>query len=148
MPIKPMDSRTGEVLEGRFAWIPAKRVNGFGEDWIAMSQNAMKTILGMKTAGEISGRDLDVLLMLTTVLDFENDVVIQQTDIAESLSMRRPHVSRSLSNLVQREILLEGRRVGRNKAYKLNPWIGWKGSARNHRRHLQLVHSMPPGFTP
>lgn len=143
MTIKPFNTETGEVIEGRIAWIPSKKINGFSEGWIAMSQHAMQEILKMKTAGEIAGRDLDVLLMLTTVLDFENEVVVNQADIADQLKMQRSHVSRSISALVSQNILIEGRKVGRSKTYKLNPWVGWKGSAKNHRKHLRLVHSKP-----
>lgn len=141
MTIKPFDTDTGEIVEGRLAWIPAKKKNGFGEGWIAMSQRAMQEILKMKTAGGLSGRDLDVLLMLTTILDFENEVLVNQADLAEQLQMRRPHISRSLSILVERDLLIEGAKVGRSKSYRLNPWVGWKGSAKNHRHHLRLVHS-------
>lgn len=147
MTLKPFNTETGEVVEGRLAWIPQKKVNGFAEGWIAMSQNAMQEILKMKTAGDISGRDLDVLLSLTTILDFENAVVVQQSDLADKLQMARPHVSRSIKSLVEKRLLIEGKKVGRSKTYTLNPWVGWKGSAKNHRKelknhHLRLVHSI------
>lgn len=139
--IKTINTETGEVLDGRFAFIPAKKVNGFKEGWVAMSQNAMQTILAMKCAGEIDGRDLDVLLYLTTVLDFENHVLVAQKEIAENLVMRIPHVSRSLKNLVIKGLIIEGEKLGRRKSYRLNPRVGWKGSAKNHVKHLKLVHS-------
>lgn len=139
--IKPINTETGEILEGRFGFIPAKNVNGFKDGWVAMSQNAMQVILQMKCAGEIDGRDLDILLYLTTILDFENSILVSQKSIAEALQMRIPHVSRSMKNLVERGLILEGPKNGRSKSYSLNPQVGWKGTAKNHVKHLKLIHS-------
>ena len=104
--IKPINTETGEILEGRFGFIPTKKVNGFKDGWVAMSQNAMQVILQMKCAGEISGRDLDVLLYLTTILDFENSILVSHQNIADNLNMNRPNASRSMRNLTEKGCLL------------------------------------------
>lgn len=139
--IKPINTETGEILEGRFGFIPTKKVNGFKDGWVAMSQNAMQVILQMKCTGEIDGRDLDVLLYLTTVLDFENSILVSQKSISEALNMKIPNVSRSMKNLTEKNLIIEGPKNGRSKSYSLNPTVGWKGTAKNHVRHLKLVHS-------
>ena len=139
--IKPINTETGEILEGRFGFIPTKKVNGFKDGWVAMSQNAMQVILQMKCAGEISGRDLDVLLYLTTILDFENSILVSHQTIADNLNMNRPNASRSMKNLTEKGLIIEGPKNGRSKSYSLNPTVGWKGTAKNHVKHLKLVHS-------
>lgn len=145
MAIRPVDTETGEVLEGRFGFIPTKKKNGFVDGWVAMSQNAMQMILQMKCSGEIDGRDLDVLLLLTTILDYENLLLVNQTDMGRKLGMKQPNVARSLKILLKKNLLIEGPKTGRSKTYRLNPNVGWKGTAKNHVKHLKLVHSAPAG---
>jgi predicted transcriptional regulator len=131
-----VDQTTGEILnDGDYVAmiVPVKRHNGFSKGWVAMSQEAI-----LKASAELNSlQDHKVFLTLLGMLDFENLIQVAQADIAEKLNMRKPHVSRSIKNLKELGILLEGPKIGRSKTYRLNPTYGWKGSAKNHNQALK-----------
>ncbi|WP_147238663.1 winged helix-turn-helix domain-containing protein, partial [Acinetobacter baumannii] len=58
-------------------------------------------------------------------------------DIAESLGMKKPNVSKAVKNLIEFGIILEGPKIGRSKTYRLNPQFGWKGTVSNHKKALK-----------
>ena len=130
--IGQVDLRTGEVLDGFVAYVAPRRINGFGERWLAMAQSAAlifaKSDLGL---GE-----LRVLFMLLAKLDFENLLVLNQSEIARELGMQRQNVQRAIKRLMEMGALLEGPKAGQSRSYQLNPSFGWKGSARNHVQAL------------
>lgn len=131
--IDQIDTSTGEIVGGVLALIQPKRKNGFGEGWFAMSQTALKAI---REAG-LQGRDYEVMFALLEILDFENLIQVNQAEIAQALNMKPSHMSRSVKNLVETGVLLEGPRIGRSKTYRLNPNLGWKGSAKGHNEALR-----------
>jgi DNA-binding IclR family transcriptional regulator len=79
-----------------------------------------------------------VLLYLLGKLDFENHLVVNQSELAKKLGMRQPHISRSLKRLVALEVLIDGPKAGSLRTYRLNPSFGWKGSAKNHQNMVKL----------
>jgi len=64
--------------------------------------------------------------------------LINQSELAKSMGMRQPHVSRAIKRLLEMEILLEGPKAGPLRTYRLNPNFGWKGSAKNHQNVVKL----------
>jgi hypothetical protein len=76
--------------------------------------------------------DLKVFLLLIKRLDFENLLVVNQVELAEKLGTHRQHIQRSLKKLIEIEVLLEGPKQERNRTYRLNPDIGWKGTSEKH----------------
>ena len=52
--------------------------------------------------------------------------------------MHRQHVQRSIKQLIQLGIILEGVKIGISRSYRLNPSFGWKGSAKGHRGSATL----------
>src|SRR5690606_14850735 len=65
-------------------------------------------------------------------LDFENLLSVSQSDIAKELGMHRQHVQRSVKTLIKHGVVIEGPRVGQARTYRLNPHVGWRGSAKGH----------------
>jgi len=127
-----VDSKTGEI-ESEYMLVAMKRHNGFQGGWLAMSQNALK-----KMSNEIDRlEDFRVLMVLLSILDFDNYIMTRQSEIAESLGMDKSQVSRAIKRLVDKEILVKGPRIGRSWTYRLNPRYGWKGSAKGHHKALQ-----------
>lgn len=127
------DQTTGEVIEHSVALIVTpKRKMGFREGWVAMSQSAMEVFKDIRSADQQR-----VLWALLSVLDFENHIQVSQARIAEDLEMQRSHVSRSIKALRERGVLIQGPKVGRSLTYRLNPQMGWKGSAKQHNQALQ-----------
>lgn len=123
------DKRTGEVLEDTVLALQyRKRVNGFGNGWVAMNQNALKQFI---KAG-LQGRDYEVLFSLLQVLDFDNYIQLCQSNIAKELDMKKENISRSIRKLIEIGALIEGPKISRSRTYRLDPEFGWKGSARSH----------------
>ncbi len=126
-----LDLDTGEVLEhlNLYAVTP-KRRNGFGKRWFAMSMDAGKMLAGMRK--ELGSDGYAVLHYLTSVLDYENEVFISKTEIANDMGLLRPNLARAFKKLLNHKIIIEGRKVGNMRAYHLNPEIAWRGDGRNH----------------
>lgn len=127
-----VDRETGEVMGGFVAYVAPKRVNGFGQEWIAMSQRAMMLL----AKSDLSAGDIKVFFSMVSILDFENLLVVNQADMGRELGIHRHHVNRSIKRLIDMEVLLEGPRIGVSRSYRLNPQFGWKGSAKNHHKAL------------
>lgn len=127
-----VDRETGEVMGGFVAYVAPKRVNGFGQEWIAMSQSAMMQL----AKSDLSAGDMKVFFSMVSILDFENLLVVNQADMGRELGIHRHHVNRSIKRLIDMEVLLEGPRIGVSRSYRLNPQFGWKGSAKNHHKAL------------
>lgn len=128
-----VDPRTGEV-KGDFtvACFMNKHKNGFGRGWVAMSQDALKDIVANRK--QIGGEGLAVLLALTVDAKFNNEfAVVNQSEMADQLGMKRSNVSRSIKRLVELGIILEKKpERGVSKMYCLNPEFAWKGKAKDH----------------
>ena len=135
MPTKrfeQVDTTTGEVTGSFVAVIQPKKNNGFSTGWFAMSQEA---ISNLRKHG-LTGRDYEVLMTLLSQLDYENLIQINQTALAKELGMRQPHVARTIKKLVVIGALHEGPKIGVSKTYRLDPNLGWKGTAKNHHKAL------------
>jgi len=124
-----IDPETGEEVDGFVAYLVPKRRNGFGQRWMAMAQNATK-ILAL--SDDLGKEDYKVFLYLTSVIDFENLLVINQSQIAREMGRQYQNINRSIKRFVKLGVLIEGPRIGVSRSYRFNPEFGWKGTARNH----------------
>lgn len=124
----------GEVFEGAaLALIFPKRRNGFGEGWVAMAQPALMAL----ATGDFGKEAYQVFFGVIAMLDFENWIQLNQSELSEKLKMKRQNFNRALLKLENEKILLRGPRVGRSTTFRLNPNYGWKGSAKKHNEALQ-----------
>ena len=133
--VSSVDMDTGEILDYSLVAVQHKIPNGFAGGWIAMAQGAME----MLAVSDLRGDDLRVLLLLMARLDFENLISLEQTAVAEKLSMHKQSVNRSIKRLVEIGCLLEGPKIGRSRTYRLNPNYGWKGSGKEHQKALRTA---------
>ncbi len=124
-----IDAHTGEYQEGFVAYISPKRKNGFQKGWLAMSQTNAFFSLAKADLGDQARR---VLFMLLAKVEFENYIVVSQSEMAKELGMPLPNFSRAVSRLTDEGVILRGPKVGRMGSLKLNPEYGWKGTAKNH----------------
>jgi DNA-binding transcriptional ArsR family regulator len=118
-------------MEGVLVVIPRKKPIEFHNGWIAMAQPSMQFFAQIKSL-----EAQRVVWALLARLDFENYVLVSQSVIADELGMKRPAVSRAIKYLLDEQVLITGPKVGRSITYRLNPSIGWKGSAVNHSKAL------------
>lgn len=126
-----IDESTGEVMEGFVAVVRPKQKSSY-ERHFTMNQSTLISL-----ANDLTHEQLRVLLALFAHLDYENYILVSQVEICENIRMLKPHVSRAIKNLVLKEIILEGPKIGRSKTYRLNPNYGWKGTVKNHNKALK-----------
>ena len=140
-----VDKKTGEYCESYVAVIQPKRRNGFDRGWAAMGFTAFDYMVGHRK--QLGEEGFAVFLKLVSKMDVENFIQINQTQVAKSMGMKQPNVARAIKSLMKIGVILEGPKVGRCRTYRLNPHVGWKGSASNHKEalkkseHLKLVYS-------
>jgi predicted transcriptional regulator len=131
-----VDTETGEILENGFmAYVVPKRKNGF-DRWCSMSQDAMVWIC-RESAGNLAKMKLNttdyrVLICLLAHLDYENHILVPQSEMAEKIGIARSHFSNSVKKLISFGIIERGPKIGRMVSLKVNPEYAWKGSAKNH----------------
>ena len=124
----------GEIYEGAtLAVIFQKRHNGFGEGWVAMAQPALMAL----ATGDFGEQAYRVFFGVIAMLDFENWIQLNQSELSEKLKMSRQNFQRALRKLENEKILIRGPRVGRSTTFRLNPNYGWKGSAKKHNEVLK-----------
>ena len=153
--VASVDQDTGEILDGVIVYCGVKH-NPYSKGWIMNSQDALELLA---TDNDLRGEAYKVLLLLMARLDFENWIQITQTEIAEKLKIKLPNVSRAISLLENKQIILRGPKLGRSYAFRLNPDFGWKGKVKNlndyrreeedrqrrefKERHLRVVDTSP-----
>ena len=99
-----------------------------GKDWVAMYQQALKTLAKWNLPNE----QYRVMLSLLGEVDFDNYLTVNQTKIADELGMRQSNVARAIKGLNGRNIIVEGPPAGKFKTYRLNPYIAHKGKNRSN----------------
>ena len=125
--IASVDQETGEVLDGVVVYCGVKQ-NPYSKGWVMNSQEALELLA---TDKDLKGETYRVLLLLLSRLDFENWIQVTQTEISEKLEMKKPNVSKAISILEGKGIILRGPKIGRTYAFRLNPYYGWKGKVKN-----------------
>lgn len=125
-----IDLDTGEIFDEIIAYVTKRRQakNGFGERWFAMAQSAAMLF----ATSNLGLGEFRVMLALFAKLDFDNMLLLNQSEIAKLLKMKRQNVQRAIKRLIEMDALIEGPKVGINCSYQLNPYFGWKGSAKGH----------------
>jgi hypothetical protein len=126
--IGSIDLKTGELLDGVNVWIGRKIVSPYGSQWMQVNQEALAEIAADKDLGAEAWR---VFAYLNARLDFENLIIVQQTEIADILGMKPQAVSRAMRMLIGKQIILRGPKIGSVGSYRLNPHYGWKGKVQN-----------------
>lgn len=134
-----VDLDTGELLEeGFIAYVAPKRQNAFGS-WIAMAQEMFMTVANIG----LNNTDLRVYMALLSQLDFENLLVLNQSELASKLGLQRQNFNKSVQRLIKEGIILQGPKIGVSRSFRLNPTYGWKGTASNHKKavksHLEVI---------
>lgn len=125
--IASVDQDTGEVLEGVIVYCGVKQ-NPYGKGWIMTSQDALELLAA---DDDLTKEAFRVLMFLMARLDFENWIQVTQQEISEKISIKKSNVSRAITLLENKGIILRGPKVGRSYAFRLNPYYGWKGKVRN-----------------
>lgn len=134
--VASVDQKTGEILDGVIVYCAVKR-NPYSKGWVMNSQEALELLALDK---DLTKESLRILMFLMARLDFENWIQITQNEIANTLDINKGNVSKAVSLLEAKDILLRGPKVGRSYAFRLNPNYGWKGKVKNLDDYRQKEH--------
>ena len=134
--IASIDQNTGEILEGVVVYCGVKQ-NPYSTGWIMNSQEALELLASDR---DLTKESLRVLMFLMARLDFENWIQVTQKEISEKLNIKKPNISKAVSLLEEKGIILRGPKVGRSYAFRLNPYFGWKGKVKNLNDYRNKEH--------
>ncbi len=125
--IVSINQHTGEILEGVLAYFGIK-YNPYTKGWIMASQEALEILASDEDLSKDAYR---VLMFLMSRLNFENWIQISQREIARTIKIDKSNVSKAISLLLEKTVLLKGPKIGRSYGLRLNPYFGWKGKPVN-----------------
>ena len=131
--IVSVDQNTGKILEGVIVYCGVKN-NPYNTGWFMTSQDALETLASDE---DISKEAFRILMFLMARLDFENWIQVTQKEICEKTNIKKSNVSRGISLLEKKGIILRGPKIGRSNAFRLNPYFGWKGKVKNLDEYRQ-----------
>lgn len=134
--IASIDQNTGEILKGVVVYCGVKQ-NPYSTGWIMNSQEALELLASDR---DLTKESLRVLMFLMARLDFENWIQVTQKEISEKLNIKKPNISKAVSLLEEKGIILRGPKVGRSYAFRLNPYFGWKGKVKNLNDYRNKEH--------
>ncbi len=84
---------------------------------------AQPALMALAT-GNFGEQAYRVLCYVMAVLDFENWIQLNQSELSEKLKMKRQNFNRALLKLENEKILLRGPRVGGSATFRLNTNYG------------------------
>lgn len=132
-----VDRESGEIFHIPVFTRSTYRGGGF---FMAMQEGFIHLAkLGLK------GQEMQVLMYVMGKLDFENWIRISQAEISKELDIARPHISSAFKRFVDQGILHKGPKVGTSWTYRLDPYFGVKGRAKNQKKirdeiqHLTVI---------
>lgn len=130
-----VNTATGEVLQDAYTAVLFRRKkNGFEKDtFFTMSQTKQLEIAKDAT---LTLTEYRVMSFVNAVLDYQNYILICQTQAAAELGMKQPQFARGLKNLMDRGYIIKGPKVGKSPTLRLNAEYGWKGDGRTHQEEL------------
>lgn len=133
--LQALDPNTGEVLKGAMVFVPEQRKSPFGKDWFAVAQSALNFLAqNRKYLGE---EGFAVFCALASKLDFQNYILINQSEMARDMGMDRGNLNKAIKRLETLGILIRGPKSGISPTFRLNPNVGWKGKGKAHFGALQ-----------
>ena len=92
------------------------------------------------TNENLSGNDIRLFGYMTTVMDWDNVVMMSQQSLAEALKTNPVVISRSIKVLRENVLIREVRKMGNVKIYQVNPYISYKAK---HSQIRKLRESWP-----
>jgi hypothetical protein len=135
MDLATIDRNTGETQDGVFVYCPKKQHSSFTKGgFMVLSQERSNMLADSKNLGLV---DFRVLHKLVGILDMDNLIAINQSDIAASMGLQKSHFSRAIKKLIGEQIIIEGAKLGQHKSYRLNAYYGWKGTIESHNKALE-----------
>ena len=131
--IVSINQDTGEILEGLLVYFGAK-YNPYAKGWIVNSQEALELLASDE---DLTKDAYKVLIFLMSRLDFENWINLPQREISEKLKINKGNISRAISLLESKEIILREKKFGRSYIFRLNPYFAWKGKPINLEKYRE-----------
>ena len=130
--ILQVDEATGEAVNV-FASVVRHKHPYRAEGFIQMSQLQLMS-LAQKPVSPTAFR---VLMALAALTDYENWISINQAEIARQLCLAAPNLSRAISELLKRQIIVRAPGHGHHRAYRFSPTWGFKGCSKGFQRVME-----------
>jgi DNA-binding MarR family transcriptional regulator len=125
------DLETNEVLSG---FGDKKRKRCTLTDWLMIFHKGMELMAKDRELGLEAWR---VFAYAISQIDYDNKLLLTQSEIGRELKMRQQAVNRAFKLLVSKGIFIEGEKQGTSKIYYLGTVIGSKGRAVAFHKKLE-----------
>ena len=102
----------------------SRMAKNWGRPFIMAFQDGFKWL----SEQDIKGTEWKILIRLMSQLDFDNYWKVSQKQLGEELGIAKQNVHAALKKFVNMGILFKGPLMGRSNSYRLNPFVGHKGS--------------------
>ena len=129
-----VDKQTGEVLDGFPMYCQRKKHSSFSKEGFSFMSNSGMKMLAKGNLGEVA---LRLLLWIVSEMEMENNISLNQSQVAQEMGLDRSSINRALKKLIAERIVFEESKIGRSKNYRLNPHYGWKGSTTDHIKAIE-----------
>ena len=131
--------------------IPKYQIDVYGDAFIANRKakspftnwsmnNSMN--IGQLAKLNLSGGSLSVFLWIVANLDFDNLIIINQSEFAKELNISRFGISKAIKSLIEHGLIKKtSDRVGTLAVYMVNPSYIFKGKSKSYSEIVELYFS-------
>ena len=88
---------------------------------------------------ELTGEVLKVFHYVCSILEFDNWMDFSTVWVAEKMGLKRQQVSRALSTLQKKGLLIRGEKIGNHYKWRLNPEAAWMGRATTRWESVEKI---------
>ena len=136
-----VDKTTGEEVKGGIVvYVAGKARWDNNGGYFVGFQDAFGIVAKDKS---MTGETLRVWMHLLSRLGFENFILLNRNEVAAELELKPTQVSRSISKLLEKELIIKGPKMGRSYPYRLNMNIAWRGGPDAYNKNKELNQKMP-----
>lgn len=107
------------------------------DDWMHTFGCGLRQVTQLK----LNGEQLNMLIYLLSVSDFDNRTACDAKHCYENTGIQSKNHRRAINVLLENEILRTAEKLGNYQLYHVNPMLGWKGNAKAwHAQVKQDIH--------
>lgn len=123
---------TGEVTEVKV--VESRKWSGHRNFFMGFDAGLKELV----TENELSGMDMRLLILMLTLMNWDNVVEYTQQALADELKTSPVVISRSIARLKKLDVIKEAKQIGRVRFYRINPYLGSKAAKTPHNKLMQI----------
>lgn len=124
------DRNNGDVIENIAIVVPRRDKL---KDWLSIFERGSNILARDR---EITGEAFRIFHLLIANMDYENRILLTQSEVGKELAIKQQNVNKAFKLLVSKGIIVEDRVYGRTKTYRLSADFGWKGTVASYRSYM------------